>query len=80
MTRKLIQVLAVSATLGGFAAATTAFAAGDAPSSPPPRAVHGMTGDHGGMMNMMQPMSSDQMTRMVESCNRVMDHMGDTPM
>jgi len=41
-----------------------------------------MMGDHGGMMNMMGQMSTDQMkqmTRMVDNCNRMMKSMSNAP-
>jgi hypothetical protein len=71
MTRKLI---AVAAMLGGFVAATTVLAQEGTPPPKSPQAQHTM-GDHGGMMGVTGQMSPDhmqQMTEMVEKCNRMM--------
>ena len=81
MTRKLTTLLAAAAILGGLTAVTTGFAEESQPSSHPPRA-QGTMGDRGGMMNMMGQMSADQMnqmTRMVDNCNRMMESMSNPP-
>jgi hypothetical protein len=81
MIRKPTISLTAVAILIGLAAGTTAFAQNSAPSSPPAQA-QGMTGDHGGMMNMMGQTTSDQMKQMagmIENCNRMMESMTTAP-
>ncbi len=81
MTRKPTALFA-AAILGSLVTTTAVFAEENTPSSPPPRAAQDMTGDHGGMTNMMGQMSPDQMkqmTRMADSCNRMMESMSGTP-
>ena len=73
MIRKLTTLLAAAAMLGGLPAATTVFA-DEANPSPQMRSAQGMTGDHGGMMNMM-----GQMSRMAENCNRMMESLNNAP-
>jgi Spy/CpxP family protein refolding chaperone len=82
MTRKLTTLFA--AILGGLVTITTVFAEENTPSSTSPRPAHGtgMMGDHSGMMSMMRQMSPDQMqqmTRMVDNCNHMMESMTNTP-
>ena len=81
MTRKLTTFLAAAAILSGLTTMTTAFAEESHPSAQPPGA-QGMMGDRGGMMGMMGQMSTDhmqQMSRMVDNCNRMMESMSNTP-
>ena len=77
MTRKLTKILATAAILGGLTT-TAVFAEEKAPPSQPPAMHHGtgMTGDHGGMMGQMSPDQMEQMSRMVNNCNRMMESMG----
>jgi hypothetical protein len=73
MTRQSSKFLAV--VLGGLIAATAALAQSSTSSPPSPRAAQDMMG-HGGMMGMMEGMSSDhmqQMSRMMDDCNRMME-------
>jgi Spy/CpxP family protein refolding chaperone len=82
MTRKPMTLLAVSTVLGGLVAATAAFAEATPPASPPSQRDPGMMGDHHGMMTMMRSMGPDQMqqmTRMVDACNHMMEGMGNAP-
>ncbi len=81
MTRTLTTFCAAVAVLGGIAAATPLFAQETKPSTQPPKSESTM-GDHRGMMNMMGQMSPDQMqqmTKMVENCNRMMESMSNAP-
>jgi hypothetical protein len=81
MTRALTTLCAAVAVLGGFAAATPLFAQETKPSTQPPKSESTM-GDHRGMMNMVGKMSPDQMqqmTKMVENCNRMMESMSSAP-
>ena len=71
MTRKLTTLLAATAILGGLTTMTTAFAEESRPSSPPPRAQ--------GMMGQMSTDQMQQMTRMVDNCNRMMESMNNAP-
>jgi hypothetical protein len=76
MTRQSSKFLVV--VLGGIIAATAAFAQSSAPSPQSPPAAQDTMGRHGGMMGMMGMMggmSSDhmqQMSRMMDDCNRMM--------
>jgi Spy/CpxP family protein refolding chaperone len=82
MTRKLTTLFAATAILASLGTATAVLAEETTPSSPPPRHGTGMMGEHGGMMGMMGEMSPDQMqqmTRMVDDCNRIMESMAATP-
>jgi hypothetical protein len=79
MTRKLTTLFAATAILAGLGTGTAVFAEENAPSS-----THGtgMMGDHAGMMGMMGQMSPDQMqqmTRMRDNCNHMMESMTTTP-
>jgi len=81
MTRTLTTLCAAVAVLGGFAAATPLFAQETKPSTQPPKSESTM-GDHRGMMNMMGKMSPDQMqqmTKMVDNRNRMMESMSNAP-
>jgi hypothetical protein len=81
MIRKPTILLTAGAILIGLAAGTTAFAQNSTPSSPPTQ-TQGMTGNHGGMMEMMGQTTSDQMkqmARMVENCNRMMESTATAP-
>lgn len=79
MTRTLTTFFAAVAVLGSVAA-TPLFAQETKPSTQPLKA-EGTMGDHH-VMNRMGQMSPDQMqqmTKMVENCNRMMEsmsHMG----
>jgi hypothetical protein len=80
MTRKLTTLLAAAAILGGLTTVRTVFAEEAHPSPQCPR-TQGMMVD-GGMMNMMGQMSTDQMkqmTRMLDSCNRMMESVSNAP-
>ncbi|MBY0320273.1 MAG: hypothetical protein K2X72_16230 [Reyranella sp.] len=77
MTRTLTTFFAAIAVLGSVAA-TPLFAQETKPSTQPFQ-TQGTMGDHHGMMNGMGQMSPDQMqqmTKMVENCNRMMESMG----
>jgi Spy/CpxP family protein refolding chaperone len=78
MTRKLTMLFA--AILAGLVTTTTVFAEENTPSSTPPRPAHGtgMMGDHAGMMRQISPDQMQQMTRMVDNCNHLME-MTNTP-
>jgi hypothetical protein len=78
MTRQSSKFLAV--VLGGIIAATAALAQSSTSAPQPPQAAQGMMGGHGGMMGMMGGMSSDhmqQMSRMMDDCNRMMEQRSD---
>jgi hypothetical protein len=91
MTRKLNTLLTAAVILGGLTTMTTVFAEESRPSSQPPGAqgmmgnnggMMGMMGNHGGMMGMMGQMSPDQMqqmSQMVDNCNRMMESMNNAP-
>lgn len=69
------QIIAVSAVMGLLAVGSVAAARA---TSGTPQPHHGMMmgGDHSQMMRGMDP---DQMTRMIESCRRMMGAMDVTP-
>jgi|LNAP01.1.fsa_nt_gb hypothetical protein len=81
MTRTLAAFCTAVAVLGGIAAATPLFAQETKPSTQP-RQTESTMGDHRGMMNMMGQMSPEQMqqmTKMMENCNRMMESMSSAP-
>ena len=71
MTRKLTTFLAAAAILSGLTTMTTAFAEESHPSAQPPGAQ--------GMMGQMSTDQMQQMSRMVDNCNRMMESMSNTP-
>ncbi len=75
MTRKLNMLFAAATLLTGISATTAVFAADSTP-APQPASMQGMMGDHGGMMNMMGHMGSDQAKQtnpMKGGCGHMMD-------
>ena len=78
MIHKPTALFAAAIAFSSLAAISTVFAE-ETRHSPQPAMPQGEMGDHAGMMNMMGHMSPDHlkhMTRMVDSCNRMMARTG----
>jgi hypothetical protein len=79
MTRKLTTFLSAAAVLMGITAATAVFAEDGTPATQPPH-TQGMMSDHGGiMMGQMSRDHVEQLTRMADNCNRMMESMSNPP-
>jgi hypothetical protein len=75
MTRQSSKFLAVA--LGGLIAATPAFAQSSTSSPQSPGAAQNMMGGHAGMMGGMSSDHMQQMARMMDNCNRMMEQRGE---
>jgi periplasmic protein CpxP/Spy len=73
MTHKLTKIFAVGTIFAGIGAASVALAEEGAPSRRTPGQGHGMTN----MMEQMSPDHMQQITRMIDNCNRMMEGVQD---